>query len=508
MKILLVFIAIFVYGSGNAQNYTVDSLLNSNGDTLLTQPFQRLDSIQAEFKATTDSLKNEFQQGLSEIENQKTAIQQKIDSLSSLSLPIEKYTAQLDSLNDKTKELNGAIYSKLESLKANSIGKINGMDLPPKLKIQADKVTGLISNVDLSSVSSLNMEGLGLDKLGDLGGLENIGLKGVTDVTDNLTLPSGQLPDVGNLKEIGSDKLSNIEGLKNVGGITDQIGGYSEDIKSIANSDLGEVKQIPETIEKEVMKMEELGKLAEGTSVLEEYKGIAEGLKDEESMKEMVIEKAQEEAIDHFAGQEQVLNDAMQKIAKYKQKYSSVESLQSLAKKPHNPMKGKSLIERVVPGINFQVLKKNDLLIDFNPYAGYRFTGMLTMGGGWNYRLAYNEKLNGFNSAAKIYGPRVYGEFNITKGFIGHASIEIMNTNVPAIIGYGPTPIDPEMREWVSGAFLGLKREYKLFNGVRGTVQILYKLYDPEYKYPYADQINTRFGFEFPMKKKIKKEIS
>src|SRR5690606_22360598 len=132
---------------------------------------------------------------------------------------------------------------------------------------------------------------------------------------------------------------------------------------------------------------------------------------------------------------QQQLSAAMEKIAKYKQKYSSVNSIKDLAKKPPNPMKGKPLIERIIPGINSQILTKNDLLVDFNPYAGYRFTGRLTAGAGWNYRLAYNERDNNFNKAARIYGPRAFGEFKIGKGFTGHFSIEVMNTNTPPIIG-------------------------------------------------------------------------
>lgn len=52
-------------------------------------------------------------------------------------------------------------------------------------------------------------------------------------------------------------------------------------------------------------------------------------------------------------------------------------------------MKEKPLIERIVPGIALQVQKKgDDLMVDFNAYAGYRFTGRITAGLGWNQRVA------------------------------------------------------------------------------------------------------------------------
>jgi hypothetical protein len=55
------------------------------------------------------------------------------------------------------------------------------------------------------------------------------------------------------------------------------------------------------------------------------------------------------------------------------------------------------------------------------------------------------------------------------------------------------------------GSFAGLKKEYKLFKRVRGTATFLYNLYNPDYKSPYSDQINMRFGFEFPMKKRLRR---
>src|SRR5690606_23837047 len=107
-------------------------------------------------------------------------------------------------------------------------------------------------------------------KMGDLN------LDGVSKITENLNLPDASLPDAGNLTELGTDQLGKIEGLENVSGISEQVGGYSEGIKSIANGDLGNVQQIPQALEKEVMQMEELGALTEGTAVLDEYKGMVE----------------------------------------------------------------------------------------------------------------------------------------------------------------------------------------------------------------------------------------
>lgn len=77
-----------------------------------------------------------------------------------------------------------------------------------------------------------------------------------------------------------------------------------------------------------------------------------------------------------------------------------------------------------------------------------------------------------------------------------------MNTTVPPLTRT-PT-LDLGDREWVWGAFVGMKKEYRFIRNVKGTALVMVRLFNPEHKSPYGDVINVRFGFEFPMKKKIK----
>ena len=167
-------------------------------------------------------------------------------------------------------------------------------------------------------------------------------------------------------------------------------------------------------------------------------------------------------------------------------------------------MKGKPLIERIIPGIAFQIQRKGeDMLVDFGPYAGYRFTGRITAGLGWNQRVAYTVDHNAFNSSARVFGPRMFGEYKLWKGFSPRAEVEVMNTQTP-VLTRTPT-VDPPTREWVWGAFVGIKKEYKFIKSVKGTAMVMLRLFNPQYKSPYADVVNVRFGFEFPMKKSKQK---
>jgi hypothetical protein len=154
-----------------------------------------------------------------------------------------------------------------------------------------------------------------------------------------------------------------------------------------------------------------------------------------------------------------------------------------------------------------QILKNaNDVMTDFNPYVGYRFNERLTGGLGWNQRVAYNGHTGKFNPAARVFGPRMYAEFNLGKGFMPRGELEIQNTFVPPFVRHLST--DDRERQWVPGIFLGLKKEFRFIKKVKGTSMIMTRLYNPDHKSPYADVVNVRFGFEFPMKKKPKTDQS
>jgi hypothetical protein len=103
----------------------------------------------------------------------------------------------------------------------------------------------------------------------------------------------------------------------------------------------------------------------------------------------------------------------------------------------------------------------------------------------------------------RIFGPRTFAEFSFRKGFALRGEVETMNTFVPPLIT-NSTIVDPANRQWVWGVFGGIKKEYKLSKTIRGNIQMMYNFHDRFYKTsPYADRVNVRMGFEFPMKKAV-----
>jgi hypothetical protein len=283
-----------------------------------------------------------------------------------------------------------------------------------------------------------------------------------------------------------------------LGQVTEQAKAYQGDIKNISQGNLNEVKELPKTIEEQATRLEGVEELQKQSAVVEEYKGQLEPLKDPNAAKEKGAAMVKEAAIDHFAGKQDQLKAAMDKISKYKQKYSSVSSLKDLPTRPPNPMKGKPFVERLVPGLYFQYQQKNYNLFDVNPYVGYRISGKFTSGLGWNHRYAYDRKKHEWSERARIYGPRAYVDFKLGKGFIAHLENEVMNAFVPSALLGNP---DTGRREWVWSMMTGLKKEYKIYGNLKGTVLLQYNVFNPKYKAPYVDRLNSRIGFEYVLKK-------
>ena len=465
-------------------------------DSLLPA-YNKVNAIRHEFNEKADSLKNEYQTAISKIDKQTHKINNTIDSLEHLKLPTGKYTGKLDSLNQIRQKKTAEITSKVDALKAKTTGKLKGLDLPPQYNEPLQQLTskdGFGLNSDFVKIPQLEIPGFSVPKIDGIGDL------------------SSKVPQVGNLGSLKSG-LPKIETpVGDLGNITDQVGkvgeqvkGVSGDIKSISEGNLNDVQQLPKTLEQQAAKIDGVQELQKQSGVIDEYKGQLDALKDPNAAKEMAVEKAKEVAIDHFAGKEAELKAAMDKISKYKQKYSSVSSLKDLPKRPPNAMKGKPFIERLVPGLYFQYQQKNYNLFDFNPYLGYRISGRFTAGAGWNQRYPWDRKKHEWNYRARIFGPRAYVDFKLGKGFIAHMETEVMNTFVPSVIQGNP---DTGQREWVWGMMTGMKKEYKIYKNLKGTVLLQYNIFNPKYKAPYVDRLNSRIGFEYVLKKKPKKTSS
>lgn len=469
------------------EKYDRDSLqqqLPQLPDSLLPA-YDKIDSIRIAFNQEADSIESRYKQEISKIDQQTNELKGRIDSVANLKLPFtNNYTKSLDSLSRIRQKLEEKFTSRLNELKAKTTGKFNALDLPPEYKQPIRALTSKIDGVNLNTpninIPGLNVPGFSVPKI-----------DGVSDLTSKAT-------DIGDIGNAG-----NIPGIEtataNIGNLTGQAKAYEEDIKNIAGGNVQEVKKLPETIEQQASRIEGMDELQKQSGVIDADKAKLAELSDPEKAKEKAIELGKKAAVNHFAGKEQQLKAAMEKIAKYKKRYSSVSSIKDLPKRPPNPMKGKPFIERLVPGFFLQYQRKDLYLVDLNPYVGYKISGRFTSGLGWNHRYAYDKKARQFNSRSVIFGPRAYVDCKLGKGFIAHVEGESMNTFVPSTLIGNP---DTGQREWVWTFMTGIKKEYRIYKNLKGTALIQYNLFNRHYKAPYVDRLNSRIGFEYTLKKK------
>jgi len=465
-KAAFLFAFLVVYTCLSAQS--TDTLLRvfQPIDSIYFYELHKLDSIQSRATAHYQNIKSEYDSVAENYSKITNTIQNQIDSLNSLGQPVEELVTKLDSAKSVGEEKLFAVKQKAEGVKKKAQEEINKLNLPKEVSREVSKYTAALDQLDISLPAS------------------------------EFTIPQLNLDEIPSIKLLGlSNPLSRDLGNLNIPEINTNLGELTEKISAIQQ----ELPSSP-TVEDVVAKAEE--KATElASEKIGDIGGAPEIPASEEKAKEMLATEAKKQTIDHFAGKQDKLQAAMDQMNKYKQRYSNVQSIKDLPKKLPNEMHDKPLRERLVPGLSIQIQKRNDWWFDFNPYLGYRFTGRITSGLGWNHRIAFNFDKGEFNPDMFIYGPRSYGEFKIKKSFSSRLEVEVMNTPVRV-----PPSQDFATQEWVWSAMAGLKKEYRISKSLRGNAQVLYNLFNPHYKSPYTDRLNMRIGIEYkiPKKKVIK----
>ncbi|MDV3309028.1 MAG: hypothetical protein LOY03_09445, partial [Cyclobacteriaceae bacterium] len=242
-------------------------------------------------------------------------------------------------------------------------------------------------------------------------------MEGIAVSTPEMTTPLGnqlstKLPGLENPSDnvlAGTDNLAFAGSLE----IAEQAGEYDTQFATTPSN----IDDMSELAEKQAEKITEVTgvntELNEAGKVLQS----AGSLSDESAVKDELITQAQQQAVNHFEGQEEQLNAAMELVAKYKKKYGSFQSLEDIASRKGNPLRGTPFIERFIPGIAFQIHRRDAWLVDLNVYASYRLYPRITAGAGWNQRVAYDPDEYDFKPVLRIFGPRTFGEFLIGQGF-------------------------------------------------------------------------------------------
>lgn len=442
-------------------------------DTLVRDDLAALDSIQLEARNSFEGLKYSFDSITSVADNAATKLQQQIGILNQRSLPTDKLSARLDSIAQWKDAQLKKVEDRVQRLKTKVNDQINSLDLPNELKDKASAFTAEVNKLNISRLEAGFPE---LELPDNLPSVDGLG--------SSLSELNADLPDIninaGSLGEVGEQ----VDAYTNAA--SDIIPQGTDDIPSMVESKAGDALEIDAVQEQ----LGEVSDLIEGMGELGNAEYVQGQLKRE----------ARQQAFDHFAGKQEQLEKAMETMSEYKRKYEDIQSVAELPRKRPNAMRGKPFVQRLVPGVAIQIHRHGAWLFDFNPYIGYRISGRLTTGLGWNQRIAYNFDEGEFANSLVIFGPRMYGEFTIAKGFSARWEGEYMKTQAPSQFSSGNT--DEKGREWVFSTMAGIKKEYRILEGVKGTAMLLYNIYDPHHRSPHPNKLNVRFGFELALRKR------
>lgn len=498
---LMLFMAVFsfrVYAQETSQPQQNDLIPNqeiSGIDSLrqqadLTKIFTTSDSIDDANPLTkADSI---LAAKRTELERTTQKLTNTVDSLTRLKLPTDEFTKKLDSLRhlstpqvDELKSTIGKRSDRLSQPVEEVQHKLNEkLDL---MRSEGGSAANLPDNINLAPTDpsgAMNIPGGDLTIDGDtdagLGGMPDVALPDMPAMDSNLGGLDEIKSKIAPISETGS-KLNDV--TSSVSSAT-ELAGQMEDVPGVIEQRLTETDQV-QAIQSEITK-------ADGAL---EISSIPQS---PQQLQQVATQKVYAAAINHFSGKEKVLNEAIEQLNKLKAKYPHLSTVKdNMPRKMKNAMYGKSFVERLVPGIGFQIQRADVYIIDYNPNVAYRFTGRFRAGAGWNERYSIDHFTPSLNM--RIFGPRVFSEFKVFKGFSARLDVETMNV----FVIHPPNPVvaDTPYRTWVWSAFVGIKKEYQFVKRVKGNFQLMYSLYDDDYS-PYLQRLNVRFGFDMHLKKK------
>ncbi|MBY0434561.1 MAG: hypothetical protein K2U26_10675 [Cyclobacteriaceae bacterium] len=479
-----------------------------------TKANRKLDSIQAlgniqHFKDSikiltwADSLKQKINSGFSA---QTGAVNRKIDSLKNLKLPTTGVQRKADSLLRKKDQLIGEVNGKQQELQQKVTGRYKKWESGVRSTVKLDSIgvgqSGIgnkIPGANLSDPSSqLSIPGMPAEAKAKAG-MPSLNQKDFTSLglSPDLAKAGGNL-SIPSVDQLGSwDKqLSDI--TKPLDQVNGQVKQYSSALKDPSKAAEGAVGQLGDVkgLNKEITDADKLMKENQAMQ-------LAEAMKNPEAMKEEAKEQAMKQAVDHFAGKEDILRGAMDQMAKYKKKYESLDDLSKVKKElwmPINTLRGKPFRERIHFGLHAGLrVTKDTIVVDFFPNVGYYITGRWEAGVGAIYRVKEVRKDWSFDQRYPVWGLAGFTSFKLIKST--RIRIEADVVNDPTFQKGVDEPIGRQWR-WVWLA--GIQNNFKISKTVTGNVQMLYN-FDRKVKDGFPERLVLRFGVQYRLpQKKVK----
>ena len=325
-----------------------------------------------------------------------------------------------------------------------------------------------------------------LDKLDKTAALyQQLKLRDLPTAPSISSLSSIKIPETNSWKELV--KVNKLESLqkhaKELSGALDQYKNEFEGLDKKLLAAAGSLEEI-QWLQEQQQKVAAYQPLPEG------YRENLEGFQTNDFVKEQLKKKA--EAIAKAGGKplEERLTKAQDKLADFKKKFTNLESVAEAPKRPPNPMKGKSLKERLRLGGNFQVNRQKPFTIDVSLQLSYLLSDKVSTGIGGACRIATKGEAHRLNLQNEMFGARYHFDYMVHKNFFAQTVLEMNRKQAQSA-----NDASSVIREWVPGAFVGAGKKFRLGKKLNGNMSLLYNLLHHSDS-PYPKPLVFRVGFE------------
>lgn len=242
------------------------------------------------------------------------------------------------------------------------------------------------------------------------------------------------------------------------------------------------------TINRAVIQSGQLDGLGKDFVRMNDLKEQVTNLTNPDSLKSEGKAKLKAEAIDHFANQSEKLVGAQGKLGKILSKYrsfSNAEDLSSAVKR--TSLAGKTFMERIAIGGNFNIISTKPVSIDASPTIAYKIKTTWNVGLGVNYRttfgdsiIQYSSKISNTNSSL-----RVFSNLDVFRNFFLNAEYERTDFLKSA---------EEKSEGLRNNYFGGLGKKLLIHPKVFVVVTALYRFNDKSQFY--ANRFQMRIGFQ------------
>jgi hypothetical protein len=435
------------------------------------------DSLQHRVKSQIGNREQQLRSTLDSLRGHKRkarVVQRKLDSLE---LKQKQLLSEIDSQRMVLQKRLTARYSKWQS-KLDSAGlKVLSLNLPgvPStggVSVPNADVAGQMNLPELPALNTNDFTNLNLSP-----DLQQLGGDLAIPSTTSLSQWTDQLKQTGALPEI-----------------TGKAGEVKAALSDPAKAAEQAVTQL-DAVQAATKEMTDGQKLMQENQALE----LAEKMNDPDALKQEAVEQIQQQAVDHFAGKQEVLQQAMDKMSKYKRKFSSLESLDKLPKHPNRPrngLKGQPFRERFRVGLNAGIANTSDTLnVDFFPNASYHITGRLEAGLGLMYRVRLEKDPWQFHQQQPQWGVNAFATFKALKGVRWRLETDANSIPQPGKVGAEGNMV----REWKWTWLTGVQTTFNISRQFTGNVQMLYN-FDRQLSDGFPEFLVLRVGLQYKLK--------